>query len=114
MKCGEGKYSIGKIRQADGDLYYFSTRDCGSCPNRGKCVSAGEVRKKVFLSDCRRLRRTEWKEKYKIRTVVERDFGHAKRWRGLRRARYRGRGRVGIQALLTFITEDLLIMARGP
>jgi len=114
VKCGQGKYSIGKIRQEDGDLYYFSTKDCRNCPNRGKCVSAHEVRKKVFLSDCRRLRRTEWKEKYKIRTVVERDFGHAKQWRGLRRARYRGRDKVGIQALLTFITEDLLILARGP
>ena len=114
VKCPEGKYAIGKIRQEEGDLYYFSVSDCRRCPRFGHCVSPGEVRKKVFLSDCRRLRQREWKEKYGQRTVVERDFSHAKLNRGLERARYRGRAKLGIQALLTFITEDALIMVRGP
>ena len=114
VKCPAGKYSIGKIRQEAGDLYYFSVSDCRHCPRFRHCVSPGEVRKKVFLSDCRRLRNNEWQEKYGKRTVVERDFSHAKLHRGLGQARYRGRAKLGIQALLTFITENALIMARGP
>jgi IS5 family transposase len=114
VKCPEGKYAIGKIGQERGTLYYYSTKDCRGCPRYGHCVSPGEVRKKVFLSDCRRLRNNEWKEKYGKRTVVERDFSHAKLNRGLGRARYRGRAKLGIQAALTFITENALLMARGP
>jgi IS5 family transposase len=114
VKCLEGKYAIGRSRQEQGDLYYYSVSDCRGCPRVSHCVSPGEVRKKVFLSDCRRLRDEEWKEKYGKRTVVERGFSHAKLHRGLERARYRGLAKLGIQAALTFITENALLMARGP
>ena len=114
VKCPEGKYAVGSIRQGAGDLYYFSTRDCRQCPRFGHCVTPGEVRKRVYLSDCRRLRNNEWQEKYGKRTVVERDFSHAKLNRGLERARYRGREKMAIQATLTFITENALLMVRGP
>jgi len=69
-------------------LYYYSVKDW-DCPRVSHCVSPGEVRKKVSLSDCRRLRNEEWKEKYGERPVVERDFSHARLHRGLERARYR-------------------------
>jgi IS5 family transposase len=114
VKCPEGKYTVGRIRQGEGDLYYYSTKDCQHCPRFGHCVSPGEVRKKVYLSDCRRLRNREWLAKYGKRTVVERDFSHAKLNRGLERARYRGREKLGIQAALTFITENALLLSRGP
>lgn len=114
VRCKANRYSTGKIRQEEGDLYYFSVHDCKGCKWRGKCVSAGEVRKKVYLSDCRRLRTEVRREKYKLRVVVERLFGQGKRWRGLTRARYRGLWKMGIQAIMTFAVGNLLVMVAGP
>jgi len=114
VRCKANKYSIGKIRQEKGDLYYFSVKDCKSCKWREKCVSPGEVRKKVYRSDCRKLRTEVHREKYKLRIVVEQLFGQAKRWRGLVRARYRGLRGMGIQALMTFAVGNLLVMVAGP
>lgn len=114
VKCKGGKYSIGKIRQKEGDLYYFSVRDCRGCKWKGRCISPGEIRKKVYLSDCRRLRRGIQKEKYKLRLAVERVIGQAKRWRELGRAKYRGLWKVEIQALMTFMVGNLKIMTAGP
>lgn len=114
VRCKAKRYSVGKIRQEEGDLYYFSVADCKRCPGRGKCVSPHEVRKKVFLSDCRRLRTEMGREKYKARLAVERVFGQAKLWRGLRRARYHGLRGMGIQALMTFAVGNGLTLAAGP
>lgn len=114
VRCSAGKYSIGRVVQEGGFLYYFSVRDCRSCRYYGRCVSPGEVRKRVYLSDCKRLRENEYKEKMRIRRIIERIFGWLKRWLGMIRARYRGIGKVSIQSILAIIALDLKIMIRGP
>lgn len=114
VRCWAGRYSCGKIRQGKGFLHYFSVRDCCGCRYYGRCVSPCEVRKKVYFSDCKRLREGDYREKQKRRKVIERVFGWAKRWLGLSRARYWGIGKVFIQAVLTFLILDLKVMIRGP
>lgn len=47
------------------------------------------------------------REALKVRKAIERKFGEAKKWHGLRRARYRTRARVAIQAFLVFIVMNL-------
>jgi len=114
VECPAGKYSIGRIEQERGFLYYFSAHDCKMCKCFKKCVSPGEVRKKVYLSECKRLREEDYREKMKTRAVIERANGWAKRWLGLSRARYLGTGKMLVQAILTFMAMNLKIMIRGP
>lgn len=68
-------------------------------------------RRRVYQSDCDALREKVDKKEYKKRFVVERNFGIAKKWYGLDRARYRGRWRVGIQALMVFFVMNAKIIA---
>jgi len=42
-----------------------------------------------------------------IRKMVERKFGEAKKWHGMSRARYRGKGKVKIQVLITFLVLNV-------
>jgi len=114
VRCVADKCSIGRIEQERGHLYYFSTKDCGGCKHYDDCVSPNEIRKKVYLSDCKALREEIDKERLGIRKLIERLFGWAKRWLGLTRARYCGIGKVIIQAILTFLAIDLKTMIRGP
>jgi IS5 family transposase len=64
MECPEGKRSVGKVRVTQGDLYYFSMRDCGPCPRAATCLTRGEQvgqakrRRRVYLSDVRKARIT--------------------------------------------------------
>lgn len=46
-----------------------------------------------------------------IRKSVERLFGDVKTWHGMRRARYRGLGRVTVQVLMTLIVANAKKMA---
>jgi IS5 family transposase len=100
------------VRQGSGWLYYFSTKDCMGCKFKESCLIDGEKRKRVFQSDCERLRKKIDKEDFKQRFVVERNFAHAKKWHDLGRARYRGRWRVGVQALMVFFVMNAEIIIR--
>jgi hypothetical protein len=114
VRCRAGKCSIGKIEQENGFLRYFSVKDCRGCENYKSCVSPNEIRKKVYLSDCKALRDEIYKERMGVRKLIERLFGWAKRWLGLRRVRYGGIGKVSIQAILTFLAIDLKpVLATG-
>lgn len=104
--CSEGKASKGKSRQDNGDLYYFSTKDCQSCQNRN-CLKKNNKRVRVYVSDVYKLKigidEEEKKEALLIRKRIEAKFGEAKKWHRLDRARYRGRWKVAIQTLMTFL-----------
>ena len=104
--CKGGKHSIGKSRQEKGYLHYFSVRDCKFCSHRKDCIGKG-VRQRVYISDCERDRlltgkAVTRKRAKEIRSTIEPKYGEAKVWHGFRRARYRGRWRVAIQAFITF------------
>ncbi|MGQ9723107.1 MAG: transposase [Candidatus Jordarchaeum sp.] len=55
---------------------------------------------------------SERKEALKKRSLIERRFGGAKRWHGLGRARYWGRAKVAIQALMTFLVMNVKRMVK--
>lgn len=133
MICPEGKRSIGKVRVDQGDLYYFSMSDCRGCPRRDQCLTAGErcgkarPRRRVYLSDVRKLKVTEgeagrhWRREHlRVRGRIEAKFDEQMNRHGLRRARYWGLAKVTVQVLLNVITVNakravkLLARAEAP
>ena len=44
--------------------------------------------------------------------MIERKFGEAKKWHGLARARYRGKWKVAIQIIMTFLVMNAKRIAR--
>lgn len=115
LACPQKKTSIGKVPQEDGFLYYFSTTDCQNCPSKTSCIKPKENRARVFVKagyiftgGQNRYR----KRALKLRKMIERKFGEAKKWHGISRARYRGKWKVAIQVLMTFLVINAKKMAR--
>jgi len=108
--CQEGYSPISKTRQEEGYLYIFSTRACKNCQNRSLCPKPNNRRICVFISDNHKLKlidnTPQRKEALIKRKMIERKFGEAKKWHGLRRARYRGKWKVAIQVLMTFLVMN--------
>ena len=120
LVCPEGKRSIGKVRVNQGDLYYFSTKDCNVCPRRDDCLTRGEregkamPRRRVYLSDVRKQKvvagetgRAWRKDQLRVRGRIEAKFDEQMNRHGLRRARYWGLAKVTAQVLLNAITVNL-------
>lgn len=105
--CSAGKETIGKTPHSHGgELYYFSERDCSNCQLKETCLGKAETRKRVYLSERARealVQRYEIRGALKERKKIERKFGEAKRWHRMDRSRYRGRWRVAIGMLMTFM-----------
>lgn len=108
LRCAAGKESSFKTSHVEkkAELYYFSQWDCQRCSLKSDCIQGKLKRQRVFLSE---VQRHAWaisdsdRRSLKIqRMQVERKFAEAKQWGGLRRARYRRRPRMAIQALMTF------------
>jgi IS5 family transposase len=114
--CAIGKKTIGKIPQENGMLYYFSAQDCRSCSRLRKCVRQNQVRMTVWISDDYKQKIADdgegRREALRLRKMVERKFGEAKKWHGMGRARYRGRAKVKIQVLMTFLVLNVKRMTR--
>jgi len=114
--CAIGKRTIGKIAQENGMLYYFSAQDCRSCSRLRKCVRQNQVRMTVWISDDYKQKIADdgegRRDALKIRKMVERKFGEAKKWHGMGRARYRGKAKVKIQVLMTFLVLNVKRMTR--
>jgi IS5 family transposase len=119
LVCPEGQRSIGKVRVDNGDLYYFSRRDCNGCPRKGACLTPGELqgtaepRRRVYLSDVRKRKVLEgtagqaWRQGHlKVRGRIEPKFDEQMNRHGLRHARYWGRAKVTMQVLLNVITVN--------
>ena len=111
LTCPQGATAVGHSPHARGQLFYFSQKDCRNCPDRKICPSFSERehRARVLLSLDRKMRLSSplspemQKALFRFRTIVERLYGWAKQKHGLRRARYRGRARVAVQAFVTFL-----------
>lgn len=114
--CPAKQLSIGKSPHEQGWLYYFSVESCKNCPYREDCPPLNEGRVRVFVSEDYQLKLldedSERKEALKIRSKVERRFGGGKKWLGLGRARYRGKWRVAIQVLMTFLVMNVKRMVK--
>ena len=109
--CPEGHSSISKTRQEQGHLYIFSTYSCKRCSNNYGCPKVNCRRSRVFISDDyleKLIDHTPQRLQALIqRKAIERKFGEAKKWHNLTRARYRGRWRVAIQVLMTFLVINV-------
>jgi IS5 family transposase len=114
--CPAKQVSIGKSPHEQGHLYYFSVESCWNCPYREDCPPLNEGRVRVFVSEDYQLKlldeNPERKEALKKRPLIERRFGGAKKWHGLGRARYWGKAKVAIQALMTFLVMNVKRMIR--
>lgn len=121
--CPEGRRSIGSIEQENGRVYYFSMVDCRVCPIKAQCLTpserAGEQRRRVYISHFRKpkviageagkqWRRRMYAERYKI----EGKHGEQKGRHGLGRARYWGRAKVHLQAVVTATVTNLKRLAK--
>ncbi len=115
--CQEGYSPISKTRQENGYLYIFSTKSCKNCKNKQTpCPKPNANRIRLFISDDHKLKLLdnipERKEAIILRKMIERKFGEAKKWHGMSRARYRGKWKVAIQVLMTFLVINAKRMAR--
>lgn len=114
--CPVGQLSIGKSPHEQGHLYYFSVESCRDCPYWEDCPPLNEGRVRVFVSEDYRLKLldedSDRKEALKRRCLIERRFGAGKRWHGLGRARYWGKAKVAIQALMTFLVMNVKRMVK--
>ena len=115
LTCPQGKVSIGKAAQEDGYLHYFSTTDCQTCPSKSVGIKPKETRARVFVKADYVF--TGSQNRYRIRAlrlrkIVERKFGEAKKWHGMARARYRGKWKVAIQIIMTFFVMNAKRIAR--
>lgn len=114
--CPAQQLSIGKSPHGEGWLYYFSVESCRDCPYWEDCPPLNEGRVRVFMSEDYQLKlldeNPERKEALRKRPIVERRFGGGKKWHGLGRARYWGRAKVAIQALMTFLVMNVKRMVK--
>lgn len=114
--CPAQQVSIGKSPHEQGSLYYFSVESCRNCPYQEDCPPLNEGRVRVFVSEDYQLKlldeNPERKEALKKRPIIERRFGAAKKWHGLGRARYWGKAKVAIQAIMTFLVMNVKRMVK--
>jgi len=114
--CKKGKANIGKFPYKNGILYYFSGRDCGKCSHFRKCVWQNQKRMTIWVSDNYKQKIIDdcagRAEALSLRKMIERKFGEAKKWHRMDRARYRGKEKVKIQVLMTFIVLNIKKITR--
>jgi len=89
----------------------FSRTDCGACATRVLCTSSKEARRSVYfhprpeyeaLNAARdRMHDPVWKERYGIRAGIEGTLSQGVRAFGMRRSRYIGLAKTGLQQACT-------------
>jgi transposase len=112
VTCPQGKVSVSwrPARNTDGSpriLAQFSRSDCGACAARALCTATKAARRHVYfhpraeydaLNAARvRMRDPAWKERYHARAGVEGTLSQGVRAFGMRRSRYIGLAKTGLQ-----------------
>ena len=95
--------------QRDLKVFHFPMTKCGICPRQSACTHAREGRRTVGISRVNKeLREAEtynvtaqFKEDMKLRPPIEGKLSELVRYHGMRRARYRGLRKVGLQCYIT-------------
>jgi transposase len=130
LSCPAGQTTGRRERNAHdtGWKYRFSAGQCGGCPLREKCLQkptttrSRTVIKNDYEATYRAAREKATTPRYqevrRQHPQVERKLGELARWHDLRHARYWGRAKVLIQALLTGLVVNIkrmvkLIAGRG-
>jgi hypothetical protein len=111
LTCPQGVTTRESFRdyQKDITIYHFPLSKCGRCPVRSKCTNSADGRRTVGISTVNaELREAEvynsteqFKEDMKLRPPIEGKLSELTRYHGLRRARYRGLNKVGLQFYFT-------------
>jgi len=122
--CPEGKQSrtwkqvVDPWGNAD-IIVRFARKDCRECDSRARCTSSKDEPRHLGLLPTRaehetvqaarlRQRTPEWKSKYERRAGIEGTFSRAVSLLGVRRARYRGLEKVGLEHVLTAVALSIL------
>jgi len=89
----------------------FSRTDCGACPARALCTPAKAARRSVYFHprpeyealNAARARMLEpaWKQRYRVRAGIEGTLSQGVRAFGMRRSRYIGLAKTGLQQACT-------------
>lgn len=117
FKCRS--YKTGRLVMVMEDgrfLFEFNAAECCDCLSKGSCVAKGQASRQIIISKCymRVLKQKAWLREAALeqRKRIEAKFGEVKKWHGMDRARYRGSGKTGIQALMTFIVVNAKRMVK--
>lgn len=95
--------------QKDIRMFHFPMPECNKCPVQSQCTNDKDGRRTVGISsvntelrEAEIYNRTEqFKEDMKLRPPIEGKLSELVRYHGLRRARYRGLNKVGLQFYFT-------------
>ena len=89
----------------------FSRTDCGACAARPLCTPAKEARRSVYFhprpeyealnAARKRMHDLAWKKRYRVRAGIEGTLSQGVRAFGMRRSRYIGLARTGLQQACT-------------
>jgi transposase len=122
VTCPEGKISVSwrLARNEDGSPRInarFSRSDCGACPARALCTPAKDARRSVYfhpreeyeaLNAARaRTHDPAWQERYHVRAGVEGTLSQGVRAFGMRRSRYIGLAKTGLQQVCTAVAMNV-------
>jgi transposase len=119
LTCPNGQKTRRRSYHAreNGWRYRFSTKQCRNCPLRGQCLQKPDkpgprvVVKNDYEAEYRRARaKAQTPEYARVRQEhpkIERKLGELVRWHRARRARYWGKAKVLVQALLTAVAVNV-------
>jgi transposase len=116
VSCPQGKVSVtwrARLDEVGSPRIQamFSRTDCGACTARPLCTPAKAARRSVYfhpreeyeaLNAARvRMHDPAWKQRYRVRAGIEGTLSQAVRAFGLRRSRYVGLAKTGLQQVCT-------------
>jgi len=111
LTCPQGVTTKESFYDSKKDIrtYHFPMTRCKKCPVQSKCTRAKEGRRTVGISpvnaelrEAEVYNRTEeFKEYMRLRPAIEGKLSELKRYHGLKRARYRGLQKMGLQCYFT-------------
>ena len=116
LRCRNYCYGYEDLVDGDRKRYSFYASDCQACLSKGSCLKKGAVQRRIWLNKCceesMRQDQAARRDALEKRKRIEAKFGEAKKWHFLHRARYRGRWKVSIQALMTFFVMNTKRMVK--
>jgi hypothetical protein len=119
LTCPAGNTTRTRQRNTNdtGWKYRFRARDCDGCPLRQRCLTDPEKARRrtvikneheaAYRAAREKAKTPRYQEVRRLHPRVERKLGELVRWHGARRARYRGKGKVLIQGLMTGLVVNV-------
>lgn len=117
LTCPQGVTTGESFRdyQKERSIFHFPMSKCNKCPVQSKCTNAAEGRRTVSIGKVNaELREAEiynsteqFKEDMKLRPAIEGKLSELVRYHGLRRARFRGLRKVGLQFYFTAVAVNI-------